>query len=52
MRNNIYFNHDDIFVEIPIKFRDKFLECHKTEPCRSNKEALAYLMITCFGIKH
>ena len=52
MKNNIYFNHDNTFVDIPKKFRDEFLACQKNKLCKTNEEALAYHVITFIGRKY
>ena len=52
IRNNIYCNHSDTFVDIPRKIRYEKVECQQTEPCRPIKESLGYSLITVLGTKY
>ena len=46
MREIIYFNHDDTFVDVTNPSRDELVKYQKIYSCRAIKEALGYLMIT------
>ena len=49
MHNYFYFNHADKFLDINKSLWDKLVEFQKTEPCRANKEALEYCLMTVIG---
>ena len=45
----LYFNNFDTFLDIPKNIRNELVECQKTQPCRSGKEAVEYHVMNVFG---